>query len=62
MPFWTVEDACPYKEKSNILMRTSLLHAVFLYSLPENVNNLRLPCRKCSVPLFLPCTIDFFVL
>ena len=23
MPFWTVEDAGPYKEKSNILMRTS---------------------------------------
>ena len=24
MPFWTVEDAGPYKEKSNILMRTTL--------------------------------------
>ena len=24
MPFWTVEDAGPYKEKSNFLMRTSL--------------------------------------
>ena len=25
MPFWTVEDAGPYKEKSNILMRTTHL-------------------------------------
>ena len=24
MPFWTVEDAGPYKENGNILMRTSL--------------------------------------
>ena len=23
MPFWTVEDAGPYKEKSNFLVRTS---------------------------------------
>ena len=30
MPFWTVEDAGPYKEKSNILMRRSLL-PVFLF-------------------------------
>jgi hypothetical protein len=30
MPFWTVEDAGPYKEKSNFLMRTSLLQGNFL--------------------------------
>ena len=29
MPFWTVEDAGPYKEKSNFLMRTTLMPVVF---------------------------------
>ena len=29
MPFWTVEDAGPYKEKSNFLMRTCLFGGVF---------------------------------
>ena len=31
MPFWTVEDAGPYKEKSNFLMRTTLLIDLFFY-------------------------------
>ena len=30
MPFWTVEDAGPYKEKSNFLMRSPFL-PVFLF-------------------------------
>jgi len=29
MPFWTVEDAGPYKEKSNFLMRSSLSQVLF---------------------------------
>ena len=29
MPFWTVEDAGPYKERLNILMRTTLFGALF---------------------------------
>ena len=29
MSFWTVEDACPYKENGNILMRSSLSNALF---------------------------------
>ena len=29
MPFWIVEDAGPYKEKSNFLMRTTLCSAFF---------------------------------
>ena len=29
MPFWTIEEAGPYKEKSNILMRTSLSEKAF---------------------------------
>ena len=29
MPFWTVEDAGPYKEKSNFLMRTSSYGGAF---------------------------------
>ena len=29
MPFWTVEDAGPYKEKSNFLMRTTLWRKSF---------------------------------
>jgi len=32
MPFWTVEDAGPYKEKLNFLMRTSPFAACFLFS------------------------------
>ena len=30
MSFWTVEDAGPYKEKSNFLMRRSLYSLFFL--------------------------------
>ena len=29
MLFWTVEDACPYKERLNFLMRTSLYSPFF---------------------------------
>ena len=29
MPFWTVEDACPYKEKLNFLMRSTHLQDSF---------------------------------
>ena len=29
MPFWTVEDACPYKTISNFLMRTTHLRCSF---------------------------------
>ena len=32
MSFWTVEDAGPYKEKSNFLMRTSLFAYLGSYS------------------------------
>ena len=32
MPFWTVEDAGPYKEKSNILMRSPLSQVLFFWS------------------------------
>ena len=39
MPFWTVEDAGPYKEKSNILMRTTLYTVIFLLFL--GIINLR---------------------
>ena len=33
MPFWTVEDAGPYKDKSNFLMRTSLYDLAFFNSI-----------------------------
>ena len=32
MPFWTVGDAGPYKEKSNFLMRSPLYAPLFLYT------------------------------
>ena len=32
MPFGAVEDACPYKEKSNFLMRRSLCEVLFVLS------------------------------
>ena len=41
MPFWTVGDAGPYKEKSNFLTRTSLSGA-FLYSSEEQNRNCRM--------------------
>ena len=31
MPFWTVEDAGPYKEESNILMRSLLCRLLFAF-------------------------------
>ena len=30
MPFWTVEDACPYKEKLNFLMRSTHCKSLFI--------------------------------
>jgi len=31
MPFWTVGDAGPYKEKSNFLMRSPLCRSIFYF-------------------------------
>ena len=31
MPFWTVEDAGPYKERLNFLMRRSLCRVLFAF-------------------------------
>ena len=31
MPFWTVEDAGPYKEKSNFLMRSPLIRGAIVF-------------------------------
>ena len=40
MSFWTVEDAGPYKEKSNFLMRTTLLSGFYFYLFPVLIS----PC------------------
>ena len=40
MPFWTVEDAGPYKEKSNFLMRTSLCAVAFIFKNVPHTNAL----------------------
>ena len=38
MPFWTVEDAGPYKEKSNSLMRTTFFQGKFFITLFAKAN------------------------
>ena len=44
MPFWTVEDAGPYKEKSNTLMRTTLCQPLF--SLTQEAQRKKLITKK----------------
>ena len=40
MPFWTVEDAGPYKEKSNFLMRTSRRPRLFYVAMRIHFSSL----------------------
>ena len=50
MSFWTVGDAGPYKEKSNFLMRTSLLSEVFFYAEDQITRTRTVNCRVSPAP------------
>ena len=52
MPFWTVEDAGPYKEKSNFLTRTSLSSPFFCFMVKAKAPKPNSP--SCDEETILP--------